>query len=682
MLFLIVAASFSEVWTAWQDRVLATRIAQISEATENLFYAMQSARVERGTAATALASADLVDADTRRDIGALRSKGKVAFDRALVSLSNVDFPDREKWLSEIGRLNDAANSVRAKVDAALIKPKPERESDLGKVWIAIIGEFAEKMDALSDAIGFQILRNEPIIDQLMLSKQLAWLVRDYAGRDRLFLGNALGQAGKPLLPQAQHQFVEFRGRVDTGWALLLDLVAGPNVSERLKASVAAAKNIYFAGTVKHRDAVYSALLMGAQSPIAAQDWVRLTNPGLESLAEIANTSVELLHMYADEKREKSVGRLTLVVSLAISMLLLGGLGLYVVIYRVARPMAKLTSAMDQLAAGDDGVKVEGSDRRDEFGAMARAVDVFKRNSIDRRRLQEESQVIQAHAEEENKRSLAALADNFESKLSGLVHTIEASSRQLETTANAMSKTADQTNVQSETVASTVEVTAANVETVSAAMEELAVSAREIGTQVTQSASIAGKAVEDVKRTDATVQMLAEGAQKIGAVIKLINDIAGQTNLLALNATIEAARAGEAGRGFGVVASEVKNLASQTTRATEDIAALVGQIQEATGDAVEAIKEIATVVAQVHTISTTVVSAAEQQELATQDIARSIVEAAQSTRQVKENIAGVKQAATQSGAAANDVLSSAGELARCSTDLSREVDAFLSGIKAA
>ncbi len=94
-----------------------------------------------------------------------------------------------------------------------------------------------------------------------------------------------------------------------------------------------------------------------------------------------------------------------------------------------------------------------------------------------------------------------------------------------------------------------------MQTVAAASEELSSSITEISRQVSQSAKIAGHAVDEANQTNHSVQGLAEAAQKIGDVVKLINDIAGQTNLLALNATIEAARAGEAGKGFAVVASK-------------------------------------------------------------------------------------------------------------------------------
>jgi diguanylate cyclase (GGDEF)-like protein len=51
---------------------------------------------------------------------------------------------------------------------------------------------------------------------------------------------------------------------------------------------------------------------------------------------------------------------------------------------IARPVLRLTAVMNQLAGGDTDVAIPGTARRDEVGAMAHAVEVFRANLIARR----------------------------------------------------------------------------------------------------------------------------------------------------------------------------------------------------------------------------------------------------------------------------------------------------------
>jgi methyl-accepting chemotaxis protein len=69
-------------------------------------------------------------------------------------------------------------------------------------------------------------------------------------------------------------------------------------------------------------------------------------------------------------------------TLIIGGLVLLGLGLVAFWFlgtSIARPIARLTSAMDAMAHGDLTVEVLGAQRHDEVGAMARAVEVFRAN---------------------------------------------------------------------------------------------------------------------------------------------------------------------------------------------------------------------------------------------------------------------------------------------------------------
>jgi methyl-accepting chemotaxis protein len=348
---------------------------------------------------------------------------------------------------------------------------------------------------------------------------------------------------------------------------------------------------------------------------------------------------------------------------------------------ISAPIKAMTATMGSLAAGDLAVDLPATERGDEVGAMAKAVQIFRDNAVAARDLSQQ-QVAEQAAKAARAQRLEGLVHRFETEIGVVVERLSSAASGMKSAAATMTDTASEANQRSSAVATASEEASTNVETVASAAEELASSVREISRQVQQSTEIARRAVEKADGTSTIVGALSQGVQKIGEVTDLINNIAAQTNLLALNATIEAARAGEAGRGFAVVASEVKGLATQTAKATEDITAQISAIQNSTRSAVAAIEEIGAVIKELSEIAAGIAAAVEEQGAATNEIARNVQQAAVGTHQVSENISGVSAAVGRSSKVAEEVKGAAAEVSSQSDGLRNQVGTFVAQVKAA
>ena len=85
---------------------------------------------------------------------------------------------------------------------------------------------------------------------------------------------------------------------------------------------------------------------------------------------------------------------------------------------IATPLRGMTAAMKRLAERDIAITVPGLDRADEFGTMAKAVEVFKANAVDKDRL--EAAMEARAAAERAEREVQEAERAFQAELAALV----------------------------------------------------------------------------------------------------------------------------------------------------------------------------------------------------------------------------------------------------------------------
>jgi len=677
---LLVIALFSlNAFGSWQRLQLTSRIETIAEVSSVLFKAMNSLRSDRSTTIRVLNSDQPMSSEVDKYLQGAREIERPALTRTLLLLPGVSFREAGALVPHLQRLIKTLFDEQAEFTTEIAKPKAQRRLALAKEYGETINALLEALDKTSDSLAADINNQDAAIDQLLMIKQMAWLMRNTAGEASLLVGNAL-TAGK-LDPAAQLAYTKLIGGVEAAWKALQLSTSGMTLPAMSKAMAAVERAYFDPAYTGLRDRLISASARGEKGEITALQWSPISVEHMSSAVAVAEAALDAAEDYAGARHRDAFQSLVLQLLLLVAAIAASTAAMIAISRRVILPLERIRDAMLQVASGDLAVETGYQQRQDEIGALAGALETFKSHAQDKLAIEAQERERNAAAAA-RQRAVEAHVGEFEILVRGTLQQLGGASDQMRATSSALSDVSRQTNERVHVAGKASGEAAMSVESVAAAAEELSASIGDISRQASHAAGIAARAVDQARLTDGTVQGLAQSASRIGEVVGLINSIAAQTNLLALNATIEAARAGEAGKGFAVVASEVKTLASQTAKATDEISGQIADIQKVAGEAIEAINRIGGIIGEVNEVATAIAAAVQEQGAATQEITRSTQYAAQGTKQVSDNVSGVKSDADAAAAAAGNVKRASETLETESQNLGGQVNAFLARIRAA
>jgi methyl-accepting chemotaxis protein len=365
-------------------------------------------------------------------------------------------------------------------------------------------------------------------------------------------------------------------------------------------------------------------------------------------------------------------------------------------------LGKLRTSMLELAAGKlDNVRLD-TERHDEIGEMARAVQVFKENALRARELEMQAAESRDAAETQRVRNeadretlaretervvaqvggalsalsmgdltarLSGFPDSYQRlqsdfndailKLADALSRISGAGQAIGSGATEMARASDDLSRRTEQQAANLEETAAALEQITATVAGTANAAKHAHAVVHSAKGSAEASGAIVERAVSAMGQIEQSSSEIGKIIGVIDEIAFQTNLLALNAGVEAARAGEAGRGFAVVASEVRALAQRSATAAKDIKDLISKSSTQVGSGVDLVNEtgralqgIVAQVSEIAVIVSEIASSAHEQASGLTQVNTAISQLDQITQQ---NAAMVEQATAASKSLAGESL---------------------------
>ncbi|USQ94955.1 methyl-accepting chemotaxis protein [Caulobacter sp. RL271] len=452
-----------------------------------------------------------------------------------------------------------------------------------------------------------------------------------------------------------------------------------------------------------------AVRSGQPSDVAGAAWFDASSARIEDLREVLKSQGGAIGTMA-----LTAGRSAMATLAGVSVATLVGLGLVVLLSRracmgVINPLAEQVWAMKALADGQLDIQVPGLGRRDEFAAMASALEVFQAGEIARREgeAQRERDRVEAAAALEAARLRVQAASEAEvnaafgqalrrlaagdltCRVSAAPPAFLPLQADFNTAAETMGAALKRLNVASGGVgAASGEIRAAandlsrRTEHQAASLEEAAAALHQISESVSSAAAtaaaardylgdmrqVAAGARDIVQETAEAVTGIERSASQIGSIVGVIDEIAFQTNLLALNAGVEAARAGESGKGFAVVAQEVRALAQRSADAAREIKALIAdsnrQVRNGVDKAGASGQALESIVQQVGDLSGRM-----------QEIAASACEQSSSLGQINAAITDLDGVTQQNAAMVEQATAAATALAREARDMNAMMAEF-------
>jgi len=285
----------------------------------------------------------------------------------------------------VGKQDDLAGNVAAGGDGAgtalgTVFQAAAAMTEAGEIAFTDFSAYAPWADAPASFLATPVFNNRGRPAGILAA------VVSSAGLNGLLASDGeLGETGESFVVGA-----DFRMRTDSPFSVEADELATQYRNPMVEAALGGAEGFGTASDYRGMEMIVTA------EPVSFEgvDWAVVTAIGADEA-------------YAPVARMRDM--MLMVGGVLLAVAALGGL---VFARSVSRPISRLTGVMEELADGKLDIEVAGTRRRDEVGAMARAVEVFRENGVKIAQMSEAEAVRILKAQQERAQMMQDLQRAF------------------------------------------------------------------------------------------------------------------------------------------------------------------------------------------------------------------------------------------------------------------------------
>lgn len=376
----IVVASLGFAVQAWNADHQARDIVDLVDLDRTLFQSTAGIRLEIGTVSVPILSEDNPHSSIERGLATMQQ----AAARAIAGLAASTLADRTDRMAQIRAAVEGLNGARRYIDAEASRPLVGREASRIEPWRMAVYDLAAAVDQAGTSVGRDLRALDVEIGELAAIRQMSFTIRDrYSRQCSAFRPNV--QTDTPLTAAERDRWREDLGAYAALWTQMrriadqvpASLGFGPLVEEGMRRTEAA-------------QAVMTTTIEGlANSGLPAFDaaaWSQNCITAYASILGIGGHALDLEVAHAANQRQRAFVTGAVATFLLVLVAVLGIASLYFVRRRLSAPMRMIQAALARLRARDFDTPVAVPPWNDEPSAIARALEQFRLEALESRRM--------------------------------------------------------------------------------------------------------------------------------------------------------------------------------------------------------------------------------------------------------------------------------------------------------